>query len=336
MSNPLRAGLALAFSVLAVSCLIVSQMGGRPATLVVAAQTGPGVAAAGSGPAATGAGPAGTGSGPAGTGAGPAATGSGPGPAGSGPAGTGGPGSGRRQVTPACALSLDPHAATVAPGTCTVLEVGDSLGNDLGFGLRRQLPSSSGLTLVQLDKSSTGLANPGFWDWPAEMATYLAQYHPQLVVICLGGNDQQGIEVSGTALQFPSASWQSAYSARIRQMLNEATSAGAYVAWVGLPVMQQPSYAQGAALLDSLYQKAVATDADAIFIPTWSYMAGLGGAFASSAAVNGVRTTIRAADGVHLTYPGEDVLATYVIQQLASAMHVALAPATPAVITGRY
>ncbi len=324
VSNPLRAGLALAFTVLAVSCLIVSQMGGRPAALVVTAQTGPGLAAVGSGPSATGAGPSATGAGPSGTGSG------------SGPAGTVGPGSDRRQVTPACALSLDPHAATVAPGTCTVLEVGDSLGNDLGWGLRRQLPSSSGLTLVQLDKSSTGLANPGFWDWPAEMATYLQQYHPQLVVICLGGNDQQGIEVAGTALPFPSASWQSAYSARIRQMLNEATSSGAYVAWVGLPVMQQPSYAQGAALLDSLYQKAVATVADAIFIPTWSYMAGLGGAFASSAAVNGVRTTIRAADGVHLSYPGEDVLATYVIQQLTSAMHVALAPATPAVITGRY
>ena len=46
---------------------------------------------------------------------------------------------------------------------CTILEIGDSLGSDLGWGLTRHLSAASGLHLVQLDTPSTGLANSWFF-----------------------------------------------------------------------------------------------------------------------------------------------------------------------------
>ena len=51
-----------------------------------------------------------------------------------------------------CELSLSGGAPVLPVGSCTVLEIGDSLGNDLGWGLARELPSGSSLHLVQLDK----------------------------------------------------------------------------------------------------------------------------------------------------------------------------------------
>jgi hypothetical protein len=224
----------------------------------------------------------------------------------------------------------------VPPGTCTVLEVGDSIGTDLGWGLSRHLAPGSGLQLVQMDRTSTGLANTGFWDWPVALVTYIQEYHPQLVLICLGGNDQQGITAEGSGFSFGSPSWESVYVARVQEMISAATQAGAYVVWVGLPVMQQPSFSRGAAYLDGLYARAVSGAQHAAFIPTWSLLGSAKGGYSVDAQVNGARAGLRGPDGIHLSYTGEDVIGTYVIEQMASVLHVSLVAANPAIITGRY
>jgi len=225
-------------------------------------------------------------------------------------------------------------AATANPvGHCTVLEIGDSLGNDLGWGLQRHVTAASGLNLVQKDVSSSGLAKVSFFDWQATLAGDLRTYHPQLVLICLGGNDQQGILVGANAVQFPSAGWQTAYLARVRALVAAAADAGAYVAWVGLPIMQQPSYSQGAQILDTLYQKGTTAVANATYLSTWSLLSNPSGQFQTNASVNGTPTTLRESDGIHFSFAGEDVIATWVLRKLAEIYHVRLVPTDPAVIT---
>jgi hypothetical protein len=235
-----------------------------------------------------------------------------------------------------CNLALGSTTVTVrsrAVGRCTVLEIGDSLGEDLGLGLEQVLAPSSRLNLVMLDTVSTGLANPWYYNWPVHFAADLTGYHPQLVLVMLGGNDEQGMVVNGCALVCGTAAWKKAYLSDIREIITEATSAGAYVLWIGLPIMQPLAYSQGAALLNSLYKLGVATKADATFVPTWSLFSNPEGLFESAAAVNGIETTLRASDGIHFSPSGWDVLATYVIREMALIYHVKLAPTSPAVIT---
>lgn len=229
--------------------------------------------------------------------------------------------------------STSASASSRPVGHCTVLEIGDSLGNDLGWGLERHLAATSGLNLVQLDKSSTGLANSWFYSWPVHLAAYLKQYHPQLLLVMLGGNDEQGMEINGTAVTFGSPAWKSAYLGFVREIVTEATSAGAYVFWVGMPIMQPPSYNQGMTILNSLYQEGVTSEANATFVPTWSLFSNPAGQFQSQAEVNGVATTLREPDGIHFSFSGEDVIATYVIREMARVYHVALTATSPATIT---
>jgi hypothetical protein len=231
-----------------------------------------------------------------------------------------------------CQLSLSAGAPVLPVGSCTVLEIGDSLGNDLGWGLARELPSGSSLKLIQLDKSSTGLANAGYYDWPSELETDLGLYHPQLVIISLGGNDEQGMEVGGSAVQFPSPAWMAAYLTRVRQLISEATANGALVMWVGMPVMEDPDFSQGMEILNSLYQQGVHADPNAAFVSTWQLFSEQG-AFQAAAEVNGVPENLREPDGIHYSFTGEDVIATYVIDEIASIFHVKLAPSNPAVVT---
>jgi uncharacterized protein len=317
VSNPLRAGLAAALAVLLIAGLIVSQLGGRATSLQVADP--PGGVQSGSSPATSTGRPGLTRSSIFG-----------------GPSSHPDPPAVRSQVTPGCGLSFDPEAAVVPPGNCTVLEVGDSIGTDLGWGLSRHLAPGSGLQLVAMDRTSTGLANTGFWDWPVALVTYIQEYHPQLVLICLGGNDQQGITAEGSGFAFGSPSWQSVYLARVQEMISAATQAGAYVVWVGLPVMQQPSFNRGVAYLDGLYARAVSGAQHAAFISTWSLLASAKGGYSSDAQVNGSRAGLRDADGVHLSDTGADVMGTYVIEQMASVLHVSLVAANPVTVTGRY
>lgn len=215
-----------------------------------------------------------------------------------------------------------------------MLEIGDSLGNDLGWGLRRHVAASSGLRLVQADVSASGLAHPSFYDWPAHLATDLHRYHPQLVLVCVGGDDEQGMVVDGSAVQFPTPTWRRAYRGRVRTLLREARGAGALVLWVGMPVMQQPGFSAGMETINGIDREAVGATPGAAFLSVWQLFADPAGAFQADAAVNGTVTALREPDGVHYAEAGEDVIATFVVRRIASLFGVRLSPTDPAVITG--
>jgi hypothetical protein len=69
------------------------------------------------------------------------------------------------KVQKAKGCNFDLLAETVASsaGTCNILVVGDSLGNNLAYGMQRQLDKTTGIDLVVKSKSSTGLSNSWFY-----------------------------------------------------------------------------------------------------------------------------------------------------------------------------
>ena len=219
------------------------------------------------------------------------------------------------------------------PGRCIVLEVGDSVGNDLGWGLARELKSTPGLTLVQKDKSSSGLTTPWFYDWTAHVVQFLHRYRPHLMVVAFGANDEQNMTVNGHVVAFGSAPWVSAYASQIRRVARAATRAHAYVLWIGMPVMGPNFYRQNMVFLNSLYARHAPSVPGVTFLPTWNLFAGSHGQFLASAVVNGVPTVIRTSDGVHFSYVGENVFATFVAQRIAAIYHVRLAPGAPMALT---
>ena len=104
--------------------------------------------------------------------------------------------------------------------------------------------------------------------------------------------------------------------------------------WVGMPVMEDPGYSQGMAILNSLYQKAAGADPDAAFVSTWQLFSNSEGAYQAVADVNGLPENLREPDGIHYSLTGEDVIATYVIHEIDSVFHVQLSPTNPETITG--
>ena len=214
-------------------------------------------------------------------------------------------------------------------GRCTVLEIGDSLGNDVGWGLARELGHNHEVRLVQADKSSTGLLTPWFYNWPQKEKILLAQYKPQLVIITFGANDEQNLRVNGQVLAFGSAPWVVAYTNIVTKIANAATKTGAYVLWVGMPIMQPNSYRQGMVLLNSVFAKVTSSVPGMTFLPTWDLFANAQGRFAEAARVNNTPSLLREPDGIHFSFVGEDVIATYVTRTIGDVFHVRIPPEAP-------
>jgi len=124
-----------------------------------------------------------------------------------------------------------------SPAAGPVLEVGDSLGIDLGWGLSDELPGSRH-RLVVAAVGDTGLAEPSYYDWPAQLIVDLRLYHPATVVVFLGANDVESFYSNNRFLPFGSPGWAAYYGGRVAKMMDEAVGAGAKVLWVGMPPME--------------------------------------------------------------------------------------------------
>lgn len=233
-------------------------------------------------------------------------------------------------------------STTVAPpssspstiGHCTVLQIGDSVGNNLGYGLWNETGNTPGLSLVLKGKASTGLSNSWYYDWTKHLTDYLHQFRPHLVVISLGANDEQGMIVNGHAQPFPSVAWRAEYFKHVLTLDRLATKAGAQVLWVGMPIMGPSGYSDGMKVLNSIYAEAARRTPGVTFLPTWSLFSNHAGQYQPNAYVNGAYSSLRHTDGIHFSSAGQAVLGTFATRQIASIYHVPLIAHAAASITG--
>jgi hypothetical protein len=237
--------------------------------------------------------------------------------------------------TGSCGLRLsDPQHVIRAVGRCRVLEIGDSLGVDLAEGLQHRLPATTGIYYASGAKVSSGLTNQWFYNWPKQLDRLENKFHPQLVIIFIGTNDQRSIRVHGRFVAFGSPAWQAGFRGLIHQLALVGTSHGSYVLWVGLPIMQNHPFANGARLINKLATQIATTTPGVVFLPTWTVLENDSGNYQSWAFVNRVVEPLRRRDGIHLTDAGHDVLATYVVREMALIYHVNLKPKAPVIVTG--
>ena len=73
----------------------------------------------------------------------------------------------------------------------TLLSIGDSIGEDLGYGLGDVFSTDSAVRVVQEGVEDTGLSRADYYNWPGALEVDLRRYHPKIVVVMMGANDAQ-------------------------------------------------------------------------------------------------------------------------------------------------
>ncbi|MBV6286664.1 DUF459 domain-containing protein [Pseudomonas aegrilactucae] len=212
-----------------------------------------------------------------------------------------------------------PKAVSLAAGD-EVFLVGDSLMQGVAPHLANTLLKRYQIKSVNLSRQSTGLAYPGFFNWPQTVATTLqGQPKIRLMVVFLGPNDPWDMpESKGKPfLRFKSPEWEALYRKRIDLILEEARAHNVQVIWVGPPNMQKPRLSTAMAYLSGLYQRQTQ-----LYQQHYVSANGVLGYQADEFSYTlqnsqGKRVKTRVDDGIHFTTTGQKLIAEQVLSMIA-------------------
>lgn len=215
------------------------------------------------------------------------------------------------------AAKVDPGA----PKAKRLLLVGDSLSIGLGQQMEAAFAGKPAVRFAHLGKVSSGLANPSFFDWEANLDAQVKAHHPDVVMIMLGANDDKPLPTpSGRSAPYKSASWDVEYARRIARLhaIAKSENPAAAVYLIGVPVMGDAAFDAGMGHVNGVLARTAASLPDCAYINVRDVLADASGAYAPVArTASGATVKLRADDGVHISAAGSRLLAARLIETVA-------------------
>ena len=209
--------------------------------------------------------------------------------------------------------------ASLATGD-EVFLVGDSLMQGVAPHLANSLRKRYRIKTVNLSRQSTGLAYPGFFNWPKTVTdTLAANPNIRLMVVFLGPNDPWDMpQGKGKPfLRFKSPEWEATYRSRIDAILEQARKHHVQVVWVGPPNMENPRLSTAMAYLSGLYRERT-TLFGQHYVSANPFLGYPDEQFAYTVPTpEGQRVKVRGDDGIHFTITGQKMIATQVLSLIA-------------------
>lgn len=215
----------------------------------------------------------------------------------------------RPAVAPAPAVAAPapvPAAVRAAPSSGTVLLLGDSLMGGMVPGFRQEM--NRAFVLKDKHRSSTGLTNRDYYNWPVEAGNFARAENAQLVFIHLGGNDGQDMTVNGAWHKFGSPVWSDTYQKRAEELIGNVQQAlpNATIVWIGLPAMRSEKFNNKMSVISSLQEKAARARGIA-YIDGYE---ALGRGYTKDGPnADGGRSILRLDDGIHYSREGGRMIA---------------------------
>jgi lysophospholipase L1-like esterase len=196
-----------------------------------------------------------------------------------------------------------------------VAVIGDSLASGLGVYLERVLKPS----LVRVSRQgriSTGLARPDYFDWPAALTEIVDNFRPDLVVVMLGENDNQALRdrAGHEETSVGTFDWPGAYGERVEDLMRLATSKGARVVWVGLPIVSDRGRWGIVERQNEIFEGTADVTDDVAYLDTWTMFAAPDGGYTAYHRDDDTVELIRESDGLHFNATGYELLARAVLE----------------------
>jgi hypothetical protein len=196
-----------------------------------------------------------------------------------------------------------------------VVVVGDSLASGLGVYLEREFRPSLSRVSKQ-GRISTGLARLDYFDWLSAMEQIQRDFRPDLVVVMIGENDNQGLMTPGGRLETPIGTyeWPQGYQGRVDELTRIAVDGGSHVVWVGLPIVDQKDRWAVMRRQNQIFERVIRDTPNAVYVDTWDRFATPDGDYTPFYRHDGQVELIRATDGLHFNPRGYELVAQAVAQ----------------------
>jgi hypothetical protein len=205
---------------------------------------------------------------------------------------------------------------------------GDSLAGTLGPSLGTIAGNTGVVQAVFDSRVSSGLADPGFFNWPPHVTVSMATLNPEIVVFIIGTNDWMFPQAQPTDASGAPA-WKARYAALVAQMLDILAGQNRFVYWVGGPTIRDPAIDAGVRQINDVARSVVNQRQDAVYVDAYQLFGDSQGHYSATLpALNGKPILMRADDGIHFTPDGGDRLAHAIFTPLNARCRL-LAQAVP-------
>jgi len=190
-----------------------------------------------------------------------------------------------------------------------VAVVGDSLAAGIGYFAERVFKPFF-VEVYKQGRISTGLARQDFFNWPAQMQTIVDRADPDLVLVMLGENDNQGLLNWDGSLEqdIGTFDWAAHYEERVEKFAQIATDGGAHVVWIGLPNERDRGRWDFIQKQNEIYRAVADRLPNVAYFDTWNTFAAADGGYSAYYRDGSRVTQVRADDGVHFNTDGYTLL----------------------------
>ncbi len=224
---------------------------------------------------------------------------------------------------PATAVPVEPAYVRPVPvseeSPLKILVAGDSQAFHLGHSLLAHgINDLLDLTLDQ--RHSTGLARPGYFNWPVHFFAIVLERDPELVVATLGSNDWQNMTSDGgETLQRGSEQWKAEWRRRLSVTVDVLEAPHRRVIWVGLPPARNDANREGYAVMNELAASVSAEREFVTMIDIWDVFGGdqpYRESVPPPQDAGGTPVDVRLDDGVHLNRAGAEWVADLIAVEI--------------------
>lgn len=219
----------------------------------------------------------------------------------------------------------------VIQGPPRVSIYGDSLAAGFG-GLLKSTLDRQGVTTFLATHGSSGLSQPGYFDWPNHLNVWVPQENADVVVIGLGANDGQDVKADGHSYSTDDPEWSVEYQKRVTELVTLVTSQGRSLVWVGTPDGKGKAFRANLATLRTATKNAIdavrVDGADVVYLDVWDLFLGLDGNYSQYVIdpSDGERKKSRDNDGFHFSLVGNKILAAAITAEVDAAFERQAAP----------
>ncbi|MSO37354.1 MAG: DUF459 domain-containing protein [Acidimicrobiia bacterium] len=190
---------------------------------------------------------------------------------------------------------------------------GDSLAGALGPTLG-EMTAETGVVAPQYDsRPSSGLINPGFFDWEEHAIEQMDELDPEAVVFIVGTNDAVGHNEKKAV----------EYERQTVRMMRILRGSGRPVLWINVPNMRDEDLERGAIEVNEIHRRAASRFNDVTIVDAHTLFSDENGDYAQRLVDDeGNELSMRASDGIHLSQAGADRLARFTFSLLDEEWNV--------------
>jgi hypothetical protein len=234
----------------------------------------------------------------------------------------------KKRSTPTRKQAAAPQVQKVekAENAQVILVVGDFTASGLAKGLEEAFAEVPTIRIESRSNGSSGFVRDDYYDWPGSIGPIIEEVKPALVVMMIGSNDRQAMQVDGATEKVRSNAWDKEYVARINRFARIVRESGTPMIWVGGPPFRFKSMSADILAFNEFYRTAVEAVGGS-FVDIWDGFVDQNGAFVLSGSdINGQTVRLRNSDGISFTNAGKRKLAFYVERQIRQLFGTAVTP----------